>query len=453
MLTVGQILASKYRVLATLGQGGMGEVALAEHLVTGRRVAVKVILGAADPATQARFDREARAMAAIESPHIVGVLDAGADEQTGQRFLVMEYLRGRDLATTLARVGPLASGLVARVALQACAGLARAHAAGFVHRDLKPANIFLADKDGEVTVKLLDFGVAKAGVDAGASHALTRTGHLVGSPHYMSPEQVAGDVTLDGRSDLFSLGVVMYELLTGAAPHAGVLSFPKLLLAVSTVAAPTLEDTADVDPGLARVVQRALALDREARWESADDLREALSKIVGADTRIQTHELGITLEDAAPPRVTVPPISGFATTELATASTTAASVRRPSAPPPRAPRWPIGAGIAIAGIALGGVWLRVSSAPPHVAEPARSPATTPSASDAPPSASAPVAASASATASAATPHTVDPPRAARSAAPPPTRAAPSPAPPTSAPPTAATPAPAKTRVDVTQGFE
>src|SRR5262245_50414533 len=201
----------------------MGAVVEGEHTGTGRRVAIKLVTREIlhDQKQLVRFQLEARSASSIDSEHIVQVLDWGIDEATGLPFMVMELLVGEDLQQLLQRLGPLPAELALRITAQACRGLAKAHAAGVVHRDIKPGNIFLAQRDDSITVKLLDFGIAKITSEAfhrAEEGGLTRTGSMIGSPHYMSPEQAQGLKTIDGRSDIWSLGVVLYKALAGRTP-------------------------------------------------------------------------------------------------------------------------------------------------------------------------------------------------------------------------------------------
>ena len=210
----------------------MGSVHEALDERTGTRVAVKVLHAEIlkdgsskdDVSKVSRFQREAKASASMQSRHIARMLDWGTDEPTGQPFMVMELLQGEDLQQLLKRTPILPPDVVLRIAAQACQGLVAAHEARVMHRDIKPANLFLARSDaGEITVKLLDFGIAKFRPDGreelGDTTNLTRTGSMLGSPRYMSPEQARGSKALDHRTDLWSLGVVMYRALTGHMPH------------------------------------------------------------------------------------------------------------------------------------------------------------------------------------------------------------------------------------------
>ncbi len=238
------IIGDRYRLLHKLGAGGMGEVHEAEHTVTGRRVALKLLLAdnyydkKAATWTE-RFRREARAASSVETPHAVQVLDAGQDERTRRPFIAMELLKGRDLGVVL-RGGPLPPLVAARVIGQACLGLRTAHDRGVLHRDLKPSNLFVVeDAEGKATVKLVDFGIAKITTDQKLT-TLTRTGQLVGTPVYLSPEQARGVPGIDARADVFSLGAVLYKALCGATPHRLDTSLVDFILRLCTEPAPPL---------------------------------------------------------------------------------------------------------------------------------------------------------------------------------------------------------------------
>jgi eukaryotic-like serine/threonine-protein kinase len=285
---VGAELGGRYTLIRPIGEGGMGTVYEARHTATGRRVAVKVISSEIGeiPNVVARFEAEAKAAGAIESQHIAQVLDAGKDEATGTPFLAMEFLVGEDLGHVLKREGPLGVDLALRIVAQACVGLAKAHRAGVIHRDIKPANLFLAERDGDdVVVKLLDFGIAKIRVEEGIAErtGLTRSGAILGSPRYMSPEQARGRLALDFRTDLWSLGVVMYEALCGRTPTADVDTIGDLILTVCNESAAVVQDHAPwVRPEVADLVRRALSIDPERRFQSADEMLAAIKAILPA---------------------------------------------------------------------------------------------------------------------------------------------------------------------------
>ena len=274
-----RVLDGKYEILRQLGAGGMGVDYEGRHLGTGRRVAVKEIVEGdlrSNPQVTERFEREARATGAIETQHIAAVLDSGVDPATNHPFLVMEFLQGEDLHQLIARIGPLPEDLALRVVAQACVGLMRAHEAGVVHRDIKPANLYLARRDeGEVVVKVLDFGIARVREQMASSQnrALTTTGLMLGSPLYMSPEQVMGAKDLDHRTDLWSLGVVLYEALAGKTPYGDVETVGGLFVTICSKPARLVTEVAPhVSGETARIIARSLSLDRAQRYATAAEL-------------------------------------------------------------------------------------------------------------------------------------------------------------------------------------
>ncbi|HEY5284271.1 MAG TPA: serine/threonine-protein kinase, partial [Polyangia bacterium] len=210
-----------YQALSLLGEGGMGAVYLAEHPGIGRRVAIKVLkseLGH-DPQLLTRFLNEARAANAIRHPNIIEVLDSGTTER-GASYLVMELLEGESLSGRIKRLSRLDERSAIEIAMQTASGLGAAHAKGIIHRDLKPDNLFVIPEESDAArerVKILDFGIAKLHLLAGDS-LKTRTGTLMGTPVYMSPEQCLGTKEVDHRSDIYSLGIIIYEMLTGRPP-------------------------------------------------------------------------------------------------------------------------------------------------------------------------------------------------------------------------------------------
>ena len=283
---LGRILGGRYRVLGEIGRGGMGIVYEGEDTSTGAAVAIKVIRSAeltGRPDVALRFEREARAVRAIDSAHVVRVLDVGALAGEDAPYLVMERLRGRTLEQAIAERGRLAPEAALRIVAEACRGLGAAHAAGIVHRDVKPANLYLAEQESGRPVKVLDFGVAKLkqairGPDDAA--ALTRSGHLLGSPLYMSPEQAMGLRNVDARTDVWSLGAVLYEALAGRAPHAGVSPVGLLLVTICTRPAPPIQGLAPwVSDEAAALVHRALTIERDARLPSVDAMLEAIGRL------------------------------------------------------------------------------------------------------------------------------------------------------------------------------
>src|SRR5262249_3658540 len=221
-IEIGARIAGKYVVEQRLGEGGMGIVVAAHHEELGERVAIKLPLGElrCEPEARARFVREARAAAKLRGEHVARVLDAGIMED-GSPFIVMEYLSGRNLAERLRDEGPLSVSDAVDCVVQACEALDEAHAHGIVHRDLKPANLFEAQRfDGSLIIKVLDFGIAKTRRVADGDPSTT-AGAILGSPRYMSPEQMRGARAVDERADVWSLGVTLYELVTGRPAFQG----------------------------------------------------------------------------------------------------------------------------------------------------------------------------------------------------------------------------------------
>ena len=282
----GDVVHARYRVRQELGRGGMAAVLAAYDGVLEREVALKIMLPQLVTSREAveRFINEARSLAKLESPHVVRVLDCGRLKApmacAGLPYMVLELLRGEDLYTVAAREGGLSAERVVRYALQACAGLAAAHAQGIVHRDLKPENLFLAlDADGRECLKVLDFGIARSH----SRRALTRGRVGLGSPGYMSPEQVQGGGAIDARSDVWGLGVVMYELLAHRPAFAG--DDPHTLCAQTLTAevAPLGDIRSDLPHALVRVVERCLERDPALRFDSVEELAQALLQVPGAE--------------------------------------------------------------------------------------------------------------------------------------------------------------------------
>jgi serine/threonine protein kinase len=277
---VGSIVGGKYRVECLIGQGGMGAVFQATNLAIGKRVALKFLdaEAARDGDAATRFQREAEAASLVESAHIVQIFDSGTTEDK-LPFLVMELLTGEDLRARLKREGRLPARTAARIGVQVLKALVRAHAAGIVHRDLKPDNVYLCRRDDDPEfVKIVDFGISKLARSAGAD-TLTHKGTVLGTAYYMSPEQAQSFPDIDGRTDLFSLGAILYEALAGSPPHGGP-TYEAVLIAICTKDAPPLRERApEVPAELARVVHKALARDREQRFQTAEEFLNALEAL------------------------------------------------------------------------------------------------------------------------------------------------------------------------------
>jgi eukaryotic-like serine/threonine-protein kinase len=291
---VGETIAQKYRIERIVGIGGMAIVFAAHHLELDQPIAIKVLLPdhASNPDLVRRFLTEARAAAKLKSVHVARISDVATVESRARRVLpiiVMELLDGRDLATVVEEKGRLAPAHAMSFVLQACDAVAEAHALGIVHRDLKPANLFLVERrDGSPIVKLLDFGISKSlGAIGGPSghrpifgRGSAKETELVGTPAYMSPEQIEGS-TVDHRTDVWSLGVILYELLTGRDPFAAPEIDATLDNVLNTSPRPIATIAPEVPPNVVAIVDRCLEKDRARRFQSVAELAAALSDAVG----------------------------------------------------------------------------------------------------------------------------------------------------------------------------
>jgi hypothetical protein len=277
-IQVGDLVAGKYRVDRVLGEGGMGVVVAATHEQLDERVALKFLRPAVatNPEIVQRFVREARAAVKVQSEHVARVLDVGTIE-SGTPYMVMEYLDGQDLAQAIAARGPLPVSETITYVLQACEAVAEAHSLGIVHRDLKPANLFLARRaSGRPIVKVLDFGISKVTSDTGDDPALTKAAAMMGSPSYMSPEQMVAAGSVDVRTDVWALGVVLYELLTGKLPFVAP-TMPELVGKIlQSGYVPVADLRPDVPPGLQATIDRCLQKERAQRHANIADLAAGL---------------------------------------------------------------------------------------------------------------------------------------------------------------------------------
>jgi len=281
----------RYQVETLLGFGGFGGVYTATHINLAQRVAIKLLRarGDTDPLVAERFVREARAAAAIHSPHVVRVSDFGETEG-GEAFLVMELLAGRDLDAMMRATPRLAEDRCVGILLEVLAGLSAAHRAGVVHRDLKPANIFLAQEGGAELAKIIDFGISHARLRP-EDRTLTAAGMILGTPAYMAPEQIQGR-PVDARVDVYAAGVVLYQMLSGALPHEAD-TFERLVVLVCTEEPRPVRSVApQLTYALAHVVDRAIARDPAARHASADAFADALRAATGLPGGAITSPLG-----------------------------------------------------------------------------------------------------------------------------------------------------------------
>jgi serine/threonine protein kinase len=279
-LAANVVIAERFRLSRQLGQGGMGSVWLATHLALDIPCAVKFIEGeiAQLPEAQARFEREAKAAAQLRSPHVVQILDHGVFQ--GTPYIAMELLDGEDLGKRLQRIGRMAPPDVFRVIGQVCRALTKAHGVGIVHRDLKPDNIFLVPDDDREIAKVLDFGIAKA-TGTGIDGSNTKTGAMLGTPYYMSPEQAQGIKAVDHRSDLWSLAVIVFQALTGKLPfESEALGDLLVRIIVAPVPMPS-QYVSDLPPTFDRWWERASQRDPGARFQSAREFGDALALAFG----------------------------------------------------------------------------------------------------------------------------------------------------------------------------
>jgi serine/threonine protein kinase len=277
----GEVIAGKYRVERVLGAGGMGIVVAAEHIQLRQRVAIKFLVaeGAARAETVARFMREAQAASRIQSEHVARVLDVTMLPDNIP-YIVLEFLEGRDLAQMLAARGPLPLEEAVGFILQACEGVAEAHAAGIIHRDLKPSNLYVCDRGaGRSRVKVLDFGISKSLPGSGGEGQLdlTATHAVLGSPLYMSPEQMSSSKHVDVRTDVWSLGVTLFELVCATTPFVGESITEVVTKVLSEPPRAVAERRPDLPPAFSVALSRALEKDRTRRYASVAEFARAMA--------------------------------------------------------------------------------------------------------------------------------------------------------------------------------
>jgi serine/threonine-protein kinase len=368
-LAAGAIIGGKYQLDRPVSRGGMGSIWAGRHLQLGAPVAVKFMDPSyvASPAFRARFEREARAAANLKSPHVVAVQDYGIDGDVP--YIVMELLQGEDLHTRLERRGRLTLAETAALLGQLGKALRRAHEIGLVHRDLKPRNVFLARSDDDEIAKILDFGIAKETGSKTVGDS-TATGEIVGSPHFMSPEQLRADKGLDARSDLWSLGVILFRCLTGALPFPGE-ALTGVMVKILMDPIPRASEVApDLPAALDGFFARAFARERDQRFQSVREMVDAFAEVpgaTGAGARGSMGSLAALDPAASGPWPATPPAAGAHAGAVAVVAATAGppaamstgSLRTTAVAawgPARAQRvraaWIVGAGVAVVASAV-----------------------------------------------------------------------------------------------------
>ena len=314
---VGQVIADRYHIQKKLGEGGMGQVYLAEHVKMGRRCAIKIMTPGmmSDPDAISRFNREAANASRISHPNVCSIYDFGETPE-GLIYLAMEYIEGQSLTALLDEAGALPLPRAAEMVVQCAEALQAAHDFGIVHRDLKPDNIMVITARGKDTVKVVDFGIAKATGADGGQQKVTRTGFVVGTPEYMSPEQLAGD-PVDGRSDLYSLGLVFYRMLTGKTPFPADSQQETMIKRLTDDPLPLARSRPEghFSTELQRIMDRILARSPEQRYASAQefarDVRNAGRSATGkVDVEAGTQVVRADELKSAVPATRVDPAAG-----------------------------------------------------------------------------------------------------------------------------------------------
>ncbi len=358
-VNVGDVLADKYHVERVLGAGGMGMVVAAKHLTLGERYAIKFLLpqALAREDVVKRFKQEGQAAARIRSEHVARVFDVGSLAD-GSPYLVMEYLDGNDLGAILRDKGRLSVEDTVEYVLQACLALADAHTIGIIHRDLKPSNLFIVKaSDGSPTVKLIDFGISKVVVPEGEGGAgeMTQTAVMMGSPLYMAPEQMASARDVDGRADIWSLGIILHTLLTGTPPFkaASVMQIYELIVAG---APPIRGIRSDVPAGLEAAILKCLEKDRRKRFADVGELADAIAEFGSTHARyLADRTRRIVRAKSAASMPSVPPPSEAVTPPIEAPATGAEGKRAEADKRDTSDRTPPPAGLSSTGSSDAGV--------------------------------------------------------------------------------------------------
>jgi serine/threonine-protein kinase len=365
---IGELIEDKYRIIRRIGQGGMGAVYLGENVRISRRVAIKVLHAelTKNPELTQRFEREAQAAGRIGNDHILEVLDLGK-LPNGDHYIVMEYLDGEPLTARIKKGGRVSELELAGLVRQVLVGLAAAHRAGIVHRDLKPDNIFIVkEKAGKRDFcKIIDFGISKFQMQNQDSMRMTRTGMLMGTPYYMSPEQVSGRDEIDHRTDLYAVGVIMFEASTGRVPFEAA-SFNRLMFKIALDDVPKPEVIRpDLDPAFASLISKAMARDRDQRFQTADDFMKALDAWLARGAAVSVPS---SADPAAASLIEPRPSIELTTEQKAKTGRTWATTQKDSIPVMKKSRR--GLGVALGGLLVVGgagavVALRSSSEQPN----------------------------------------------------------------------------------------
>jgi serine/threonine protein kinase len=394
---VGQLIAGKYRVEKMLGRGGMGVVMAALHEQLNQRVALKFLTDDAyqQPEAVTRFLREARAAVQIQSEHVARVMDVGTLD-SGAPYMVMEYLRGLDLKEVSTRRGPLPVSEAVDFLLQACDAVAEAHSLGIVHRDLKPSNLFLTERpDGTPLVKVLDFGISKAlhGSRGGetSQHQMTASAAIMGSPQYMSPEQIRSSKNVDARADVWALGTILHELISGTPTYVADTVPGLLAMIVADSPPPLTASRPDAPAEIEAAIFRCLEKDRDRRFANVAELARSIERFASPESRPLVRRiarvLGDSSRDVRAPTSFAPSSPLMRETSVQTHSTWARTGRlsdRASVPVYARPSVQLGAAVGVVAVSLVAWFLVIRRAPDADVTPPALPTSTLTAPAAPP---------------------------------------------------------------------